>query len=703
VLGLAAVLAGELAYTRIGSRHAVRRVPGLNVLLITIDTLRADALGCYGNPHVETPWIDRLASGGVRFDWVHSHNVVTLPSHCNILSGRYPQDHGVRDNSGFRFPDGTATLATLLKERGYRTGAFVSAFPLDSRFGLNRGFDVYDDHLGDTDASPAFHMEERRGPQTVAKAMKWLGTVSDHPFFCWVHLYEPHAPYEPPEPWASRFSDDLYHGAVSAADAALSPLLGPILNAGSESRTLVVLTADHGESLGEHGEATHGTFAYEPTLRVPLLLYAPRLLSPKVVSDPARHVDILPTVLDALALPEPEGLPGRSLLDAAAGKPGVPQTSYFEALSNVLTRGWAPLYGVLAEGKKYVDLPIPELYDLAADPHETQNLASQNPETVERMRKTLRELRAPDRGLEPSEENAEVRERLKSLGYGSSGAVSLKEHYTLEDDPKRLIPLGNAIDDVWRLYHAGEVERARALCQDVVNKRPMPVALLYMAFFRQESGDLSGAVEAARGALRLNPRNAVAAGALGTYLNESGRPQETLEELKSYAEAREADVDVLFAFGAAQAQVGRRAEALVTFEKARAIDPSSAMALANIGTVYMLAKDYAAARTAFENALALEPSLSRAYNSLGVIEADSGHTDAAIALWKKAVDFNPTSYDTLFNMGELLLRHGRVQEARGSFEAFADRAPSALYARDLAWVRRWLMTVPENPAQSPDP
>jgi arylsulfatase A-like enzyme/tetratricopeptide (TPR) repeat protein len=667
-----------------------KRAPGLSVLLITIDTLRADALGCYGHPRAETPWIDRLASGGVRFERAHAQNVVTLPSHANILSGRYPTDHGVRDNSGFRFPAGTDTLATILKGRGYRTGGFVSAFPLDSRFGLNHGFDLYDDHLGDTEVSPAFHMEERRGPLTVAAAKRWLRTVGEQPSFAWVHLYEPHAPYEPPEPWASRFREDPYHGEVSAADAALEPLLAPILGAGAEGRTLVVLTADHGESLGQHGETTHGTFAYEPTLRVPLILYAPRLFKSRVTKDPVRHVDILPTVLDALALPLPTDLPGRSLLDLVVGRSAVAPSSYFEALSAVATRGWAPLYGVIQGGMKYIDLPIPELYDLAADPEEVHNLAGTQAQTLERMRAHLAQLRAADRGLQPAEENAEVRERLKSLGYAATSAPARGKSYTEDDDPKRLISLSTSLDEVIQLYRAGDLPRARALAEDIVRRRPMPIALLHLAFLERETGDLKAAVETAGRALATSPLSADAAALLGAYLNESGRPRETVERLTPYAAVSQPDVDVLFALGAAQAQVGRRAEALKTLERARTIDPSSAMALVNIGTVHLMARDYGRARAAFESALVEEPTLSRAYNSLGVVEAQTGHPDRAIALWKRAVELNPREYDTLFNLGDLLVHQGRPGEARGYFEAFVRRAPPALYAGDVARVQAWL-------------
>ncbi|HET7747013.1 MAG TPA: sulfatase, partial [Vicinamibacteria bacterium] len=385
-----------------------------HVLLVTIDTLRADAVGAYGAARAATPRMDRLAAGGARFDDAHAHNVVTLPSHANILSGRHPHEHGVRDNAGFRFPARLETLATLLAAGGYRTGAFVSAFPLDSRFGLARGFQVYDDDFADATSRPAFQVQERRAEETVARARRWLDASGGAPAFAWVHLYEPHFPYAPPEPFASAFRDDPYRGEVAATDAALGPLLDPILAAGADGRTLVVLTSDHGEALGEHGEATHGIFAYEATLRVPLVLYAPGRVTPRVVKEPARHVDLLPTILAALGLPAPEGLPGRDLLSSA---PPTAATTYFEALSGSLNRGWAPVHGVIHERHKLVDLPLVELYDLAADPGESNDLAARDPQRVEKLRGLLRTLRAGDVAAARTPETAEARERLESLGY----------------------------------------------------------------------------------------------------------------------------------------------------------------------------------------------------------------------------------------------------------------------------------------------
>jgi arylsulfatase A-like enzyme/Flp pilus assembly protein TadD len=692
-LGVAVLLlvVALVAWRLLPRRAGLRREPGMSVLLVSIDTLRADALGCYGRAMARTPWIDRLAAAGVRFTEAHAHNVVTLPSHANILSGRYPYEHGIRDNSGFRFPGDMDTLATILKGAGYRTGAFVSAFTVDSRFGLDRGFEVYDDRYGDPEGRGAFLVQERPGPQTVAAALAWL-LAAEGPRFAFVHLFEPHFPYGPPEPFASLYPDEPYQGEVAAADAALEPLLRPLLEQGPAGHTLVVLTADHGESLGDHGEQSHGVFAYEATLHVPLLLFAPRLLEPRVVASAVRHVDILPTVLDALALPVPAGLPGRSLLSLAAGggdgKESEP--SYFEALSTAANRGWAPLYGLLRFPLKYVDLPIPELYDLASDPREQRNLAASRPGDLERLRERLRMLRAGDRGADRAPESAETLERLRALGYVAAPTAALKERYTEDDDPKRLIALDAAIHEVTSRYGRGDLDGAISLCRDVVARRPMPVSLVHLAFLLREKGDLEGAVAAGRRAVEINPRDAEAAALLGGSLNDAGRPRQTAELLRPYAEQTRPDLDVLMAYGAALGQLGRGREALAVFARARQIDPTHAMTLVNIGTVHLLKRDFVEARRAFEAALELDPMVARAHNSLGVVAAETGHPDAAIESWKRAVELNPREWETLYNLGVVLRRQGRDEEARPYLERFVRGAPRGLYGRDTARVEAWL-------------
>ena len=685
---VAPLLAGGITCGVLGGRD-VRREQGLNVLLITIDTLRADALGCYGKSAARTPWMDRLAAAGLRFEQAHAQNVVTLPSHANILSGLYPVDHGVRDNAGFRFPRGTETLATVLKAHGYRTGAFVSAFPLDSRFGLDRGFDVYDDRFGDAERQGAFFLQERPGTATVTAARQWL-EAQRGAVFCWVHLYEPHFPYLPPEPFASAFRQAPYDGEVAAADAALAPLLAPILEAGANGRTLVVLTGDHGESLGDHGEKTHGVFAYEATLRVPLVLYQPRLFAPRVVREAVRHVDLLPTILDALALPVPAMLRGRSLLPLAAGGPAPPAEAYFESISASLNRGWAPLHGLLQGRLKYIDLPLPELYDLAADPRESRNLMATESPAAEKLRSLLRDLRARDPAAKAGIESAETRERLLSLGYVASAGGGPRSGYGVEDDPKTLIDLDRDLQAVVGRYQEGNLDAALAEGEAIVRKRPMPLILLQLAFLHREKGDLPAAVESARQALRLGPNEAAAASLLATYLTEAGKPSEAVAVLQPLAGSPEPGMDVLMAMGTALAQSGRVREALATFEKARTIDPSNTTALINIGTVQLMQRDYEHARATMEAALAIDPDLSQAHNHLGVIAADNDRPREAIEHWKKALTLNPREWDALFNLGVLLRKQKRWAEARPYLQGFVEKAPRALYADDVARARRWL-------------
>ena len=667
----------------------VRREAGLDVLLVTIDTLRADALGCYGRTGASTPWMDRLAGEGVRFERAYAHNVVTLPSHANLLSGRLPLDHGVRDNAGFRFPKGAATLATLLRARGYRTGAFVSAFPLAARFGLDAGFDVYDDRFL-TGRGP-LREDERAGSETVAAASEWLA-AGGAPAFLWLHLYEPHFPYRPPEPWAGRFAADPYAGEVAAADAALAPLLRPVLERGRAGRTLVVLTADHGESLGEHGEKTHGIFAYEATLRVPLVLYCPRLLAPGKVVEPVRHVDVVPTVLDALGLPAPDGLSGRSLLPAAAGRdePGPPV--YFEALSGMVNRRWAPLRGVVRGRLKYVDLPLPELYDLLDDPREERNLAARRPSERDELRALLARLRASDRGVESTSEDRETRERLRALGYLAAGeAAPSRRDYGPDDDPKRLIALDAEMQAVDARQEAGDLAGALALCREIDRRRPgMPLVLVQLSLLQRETGDLAGALATAERALAASPEDQGAASALASHLNDAGRFRESADLLEPYAGRPEPSLDVLLTRGAALASLGRPAEALAAFERVRDLVPTHAMALVNIGTVHLMARDYPRARQALEAALERSPRLARAHNALGVVEAETGHPDAAIVRWRETVRLDPRDFDALFNLVLLLRKEGRIAEARECLRRFVAEAPRPAYDREVAQAAAWL-------------
>ena len=683
------VLLGAAYWLGSAGPAAIRRDPGLSVLLITIDTLRADAVGAYGNTTVATPWMDRLAREGVRFEQARAQNVVTLPSHSNILSGRYPFDHGIRDNAAFRFPAAKDTLATVLQRAGYRTAAFVSAFPLDSRFGLDRGFSVYDDRLGDPEKRAGFLMQERPGAATIAAARAWMSAQGSAKTFVWVHLYEPHFPYAPPEPFASRFASDLYHGEVSYADSLLQPLLEPLLSQGKEDRTLIILTSDHGEGLGEHGEATHGIFAYETTLRVPLILHAPAVLGPREVKVPVRHIDIVPTVLDVLGMQGPGDLPGRSLLELSNGGSIAPAASYFEAMSSALNRGWAPLAGLVRDRYKLIDLPIPELFDLEKDPHESRNLAATEPQTLDAIRAALRRQRAADPGLSRRGESADTRERLRALGYiAAAGPASLKTRFTAADDPKTLIGLDADVEEVVGLYEAGDLGSALLKARQVVAARPgMALAQQYLGFLERETGDIEGAVKSLRRAVAANPEDGSVAALLGAYLMEAGRPAQSVEFLAPYAAVGEPDLEVLMVQGGALARIGRIKEAIAIFEKALALDPTSAQAKSNLGTVYLMTNDHARARQLMEEALRLDPDVARAHNALGVIAFETGRADEAISHWKRAIEINPREWDTLSNLCRVLIGQGRQAEAAPYVERFLHEAPAGPYAAEMRRYR----------------
>ncbi len=667
-----------------------RVVPRPNVLLITIDTLRADAVGAYGRPGTSTPLIDRLAQAGVRFADAHAHNVVTLPSHANILTGRLPPDHGVRDNAGFRLAPGVETLATHLQRHGYRTGAFVSAFPLDSRFGLATGFDVYDDRLTGG-PRPAFLIQERPAGRTVALAKEWIDGAGVQPWFSWVHLYEPHFPYDPPASVASQWPDDPYLGEVAAADAALAPLLEPILAAGGQADTLVVITSDHGEALGEHGEASHGLFAYEGVLRVPLILYAPRMFGAREIDVPVGHVDLLPTVLDALGFSIPSELAGRSLLPVIAGNQhDTDRKVYFEALSASLNRGWAPLLGIIQGGFKYIDLPVPELYNLRQDPGEAHNLAASDPARLSALRTQLADFRSADARRSPRPEPAEVRERLRSLGY-VTGAARTPAVYTEQDDPKRLIALDAVLQEVLKRYLAGDLAAALDQSRQLVRRRPtMAVAWMQLAELEREAGNAPAALDAMQRAVTLSPGDTEPLTLLGAYLTESGRAREAADLLAAPAQEPLADPDLVSTRALALARLGRFDEALATLTRARERDPLNAMLLVHFGTVQLTRGERVAAREAFTEAVRLDSGVARAHSSLGVLALEDGRPDQATEHWRAATSLDVREHGKVLGLGIAFAQAGRTAEARACFEFFAANAPPSRYATELGRVRAWL-------------
>ncbi len=541
-----------------------------NVLIVTIDTLRADALGSYGGRAI-TPNLDRLARHGARFSFAHSHAVVTLPSHASILTGRYPYEHGIRDNTGYRLPPTLATVATRLKALGFATGAFVGGFPLDRRFGLGVGFDTYDDNLSSSPVPGARASEddrERRADAVVSSALEWIGLQSGK-WFVWVHVYDPHVTYDPPGEWKTRFPAEPYLGEVSFTDSALGVLFDRL---STQARpTLAVVTADHGEGLGDHGELTHGVFAYESVLKVPLIVSeigaGARESTPTgvTVDTPARHVDLLPTLLQAVGAPADTTLPGSSLRDAIAGGNTADRPSYFESMTPTLARGWAPLRGVLVGREKLIDLPIAELYDLSTDSAEQRNLFSTRTDRAPVMLNVLKTFNVAPPG-HPRKETPETLERLRSLGYIGGGSAAVREEYTERDDPKRLIELEQTMTRAADAFRQGRPGEAIEMYKNVIAKRADTedaYRKLALAYWR--TGRAADAIATLETALRNGVTQSEVRIKLGQYLAESGQPGKAIALLTGDTGD---DPDALITLGNAYQLAGQPAAAIEDLQEA---------------------------------------------------------------------------------------------------------------------------------------
>jgi arylsulfatase A-like enzyme/Tfp pilus assembly protein PilF len=660
-----------------------------DIILVTIDTLRADALGFAGNANVKTPFLDRMAAEGIVFANAHAHNVVTLPSHANILTGLYPYQHGVRENAGFKLDAKHETLATMLRRAGYATGAFVGALPLDARYGLNQGFDVYDDNYGKGAASLDFVIQERPASAVLDSAMHWWQENEGKKRFLWVHLYDPHAPYRPPAPFDAG---DPYLGEVAAVDDALGKALDPIL--GTNRSVLLVVTADHGEGRGDHGELTHGLFAYEATLKVPLIVRPSPRPSPADAGEGGRrpgegrverqfvqHVDIAPTLLEAAGVEKPKSLPGLSLLGPLAAR-----DTYFEALSASINRGWAPLTGIIHNGSKYIDLPIAELYDLARDPGEKTNLRAERRREVEVARRLLPPIGELSRSV-----SAEEAAQLRSLGY-LGGAGSTKKSFTAADDPKNLVDLDNKMHDVIAAYEAHDLPRASKLAKEVVAARPdMAAGRELLAFILQQQERVGDAIENLRAAMKSGQETEGIRVQLGLLLTETGKLDEAVEVLAPLAKGT--NPDALNAYGIALADQGKLDEAVVLFQRVLQLDPNNAPALQNLGIVALRRDDVGGAQANLARALALNPRLPLALNTMGVVYARQNDFAHAVEMWNRAVEVDPRQYDALFNVGLVEARAGHVAEARAALQRFVETAPKERYARDIDTARQALAAL----------
>ena len=642
---------------------------GCNVLLITIDTLRVDRVGAFGGRGGLTPNLDALASGGFRLTRAYSAVPLTLPSHASILTAVSPPVHGLRANGLFRLGPSLPTLATVLKSAGYRTGAFVGSFVLDARFGLNRGFDAYDDRYGEKAAGDPAEGAERRAEDVIRPAAAWIGQ-GPQPFFAWVHLYDPHEPYRAPEPYASQH--DPYDAEVAYADAMVGRLLADLRAAGQLDRTLIMVTADHGESLGEHGERTHGVFVYDATMRVPWIISTGAGGSglgagAGSASDAlVRLIDLAPTVLDLVGVAAPSSFEGLSIVPPVVS--GFSRTvvatdrvGYLEAMDANLTRTWAPLTAIATRDYKLIDLPIPELYDLRADPGETANLYTRDAARARTLQALLRgqtdAFTSRGSAGEKTTLSADARQRLQALGYVASSVDPAARAYTDADDPKTLIGPANDLQRAVTAFNGGERGPAMDAARAIMRQHPrFTTAFGMLASMQQQSGDLRGAIATLEDAARRGIADQSVMVVLASYLQEAGDAPKAVQVLDAVIAAH----------------------------------PDYAEAYNSLGVILTRLGRHDRARAALRKVLELDPTSANAYENLAVDELSTGELEPAIADLRRALDLEPHLYDALYNLAEALLAQGRRDDARPQIERFVREAPPARYARDIARFRSLL-------------
>ncbi|MCX6576482.1 MAG: sulfatase-like hydrolase/transferase [Candidatus Aminicenantes bacterium] len=660
-----------------------------NVLLITIDTLTPDRLSCYDSAVLKTPNIDALAQRGFLFSRAFAHNPLTLPSHANILLGLTPLVHGVHDNANFIVRKELTNLAGWLKGRGYATGAFVGAFPLDSRFGLTTGFDVYDDNYGSQGPNDLTFVE-RKAEVVIQLALRWLADQGG-PWFLWIHLFDPHQPYEPPEPFRTQYKDSPYNGEVAYVDAALGKLFGFLKDKNLGKRTLTVFTADHGESLGEHGEMTHGYFAYNATLWVPLIIFSPGGKAGSAAQNVC-HIDIFPTICDLLGIEAPPSLQGRSLAPLMKGKELPARPIYFEALTAYYNRGWAPLRGYIEGREKFMDSPISELYDIETDFHEQNNLAASADLGTQRQKyeRLLKTLSAPAEGTAGQKLDRETQEKLRSLGYVASYQAPAKKNFTEKDDLKTLLPYHTKCMKAVSAYSKGQVEEGIALLKEIIAERKdFDLAYTHLANFYKKQKRLKDAVSVLLDAYQNNPSSFRIMTTYGIFLVDAGRFDEAVEVLKKGLALIDFDPEVWNYLGVAYWSQGDYDAARKAYERALALDSNYPNLINNLGSLHLSlflktrqpdplrkALDY------FKQAIALDPRYPSAYNGLGSALNMAGDADGAIENWKKAVELKPDFGFPLYNLGLTYLARGDKALALDYFMKYKNMFYAGLPAQE---------------------
>lgn len=655
-----------------------------NFILISIDTTRADAIGVYGNEQIKTPIIDSFARDGILFRNAVAHVPLTLPSHTTLMTGLLPARNGVRDNHGYRLKQTISTMASLFRDNGYKTAAFVSSIILDHRFGLDHGFETYNDFIQFGSQQSVNPQNERIASATTMEAVNWLSSNQNNPYFLFIHYYDPHAKYDPPEPFKSNFPNP-YFGEIAYVDSQIGVLLQSVKDL---KKTVVLITADHGEGLGEHGELGHGLFIYDSTIHIPFLMKGPGIASNKEITQQVQLVDVLPTFLDLTGISKPSGLDGRSLLPLLEGKSWSESTAILET-EYPLGIGWSPLYAARSSQWKVIDAPQPELYNIKEDPKETKNNHGKSDSSVRSLSEKLQKYKKIPPMTEKSDtEDAELQEQLRSLGY-LSGTSKPKDLSNLPD-PKSKI-------EVWKLYEQStfvSMEGKKAESVELLERAAKldssnPILWDTLAQFVIDE-DPQKAVEYWQKALRISPEDNKIHHRLALGFKRLGEIDKSIVEeqvaLKIDPEMQEA----LIGLAETLISLNKPQEALNYLQKSLELDPRNAAAAYQMGNVYLKLGDVSQASSYYEKSIQFNPSLPQSYYSLAIIKGQSGDLAGAEELLKKSLELNPSFAEAYFNLGIIYERMGRKDEALQAYQNFINYADPKIHEVRIEQARQKL-------------
>src|SRR5450631_2561474 len=653
-----------------------------NIILITVDTLRADHVACYGAQSVKTPTLDGLANDGVVFERAVSQVPLTWPSHAVILTGTYPFQNGVQDFSGQPLAPQFRSVAQALKQAGYATGAVVSAFVLDRSWGLARGFDFYDDAFSaETFEKKDAGLVDRRAGESVAHAITWLKKTPQRPFFLWLHLYDPHSPYDPPEPYRSEYRSHLYDGEIAYADHELGSLMTWLKQNHLYDSSLIVALSDHGESLGEHGEDEHGFFIYNATVHVPLIVKPPK--GSGIVRgrrpEPVETTAVAPTLLQLAGVKDSfdsiyaqfqsRALLGPSYMGLAkqTGYLGPKDPAYSETLYPFSSFGWSPLHALESERFHFIEAPKPELYDLETDPGETRNIASQQPAAVAVLQEKMQALLAHnpftrhDAGA--GNLSPDAQEKLRALGYfGFRAAVSPESLKRGLADPKDKLWEFNSILKAQDAFQRKDDDRAEALLTEVQQKDPQIYVIPFLlgeSALRRQNWD--GAAEQLQRCLALNPNFDNAMTGLARALAKLGRVDEAKSWLSKALQSNPQNYRAWYQSGLLE--VGSDpAAAQSAYKKAIAIQPNFSAGQRELGMLLFQQKNFASAARHLEKAIDLGLEDARLHNFLGICYNRTNRTLEAVREFQRAIALDPKLAEAHLNLAyaHQLLHHQKA-------------------------------------------